>query len=50
MDRRPTGGGRDNAPPLEQELYAKQEKIYPREVHGLFANLRLLGVLVLIYG
>ncbi|MEN8132207.1 MAG: cytochrome c oxidase accessory protein CcoG, partial [Pseudomonadota bacterium] len=48
MDRRPTGGGRGNAPPLEQELYARHERIYPREVHGVFANLRLLGVLVLL--
>jgi cytochrome c oxidase accessory protein FixG len=31
-----------------QELYAKQEKIYPRQVHGMFANLRVTGVLVLL--
>ena len=31
-----------------QTLYAKQEKIYPREVHGVFARLRTLGVLGLL--
>jgi len=29
---------------LEQALYEKRLKIYPREVHGLFAKLRLSGV------
>ena len=29
---------------LEQALYEKRQKIYPREVHGLFARLRLSGV------
>jgi len=33
---------------IEQSLYAKAEKIYPREVHGLFARLRVLGVLGLL--
>jgi len=33
---------------VEQELYAKRQKIYPREVHGLFATLRTLGVFVLL--
>ena len=33
---------------LEQSLYAKHKKIYPREVHGLFAALRITGVLVLL--
>jgi len=33
---------------VEESLYAKQEKIYPREVHGLFARLRVLGVLGLL--
>ncbi len=36
------------APRLDEELYAKRQKIYPREVHGLFANLRLTGVVVLM--
>ncbi|HUT42562.1 MAG TPA: cytochrome c oxidase accessory protein CcoG [Gammaproteobacteria bacterium] len=33
---------------VEKSLYAKAAKIYPREVHGLFARLRVLGVLSLL--
>ena len=33
---------------VEKSLYAKQEKIYPREVHGVYARLRALGVLGLL--
>ena len=33
---------------LERSLYAKRQKIFPREVHGLFAWLRTSGVLVLL--
>ena len=33
---------------VEQSLYAKRKKIYPREVHGLFAVLRWAGVFVLL--
>ena len=33
---------------IEKSLYAKREKIYPREVHGLFAALRTTGVAVLL--
>jgi cytochrome c oxidase accessory protein FixG len=33
---------------VAQSLYAKAEKIYPRQVHGLFARLRVLGVLGLL--
>ena len=33
---------------VEEELYAKRQKVYPREVHGIFANLRLTGVVVLL--
>ena len=33
---------------VEQELYAKHQKIYPREVHGLFATLRTSGVMILL--
>ncbi|MDH5710771.1 MAG: cytochrome c oxidase accessory protein CcoG [Gammaproteobacteria bacterium] len=33
---------------VEQSLYAKRKKIYPREVHGLFAILRATGVFVLL--
>ncbi len=42
------------ATPAEQaggagdEVYAKHKKVYPREVHGVFANLRVLGVTVLL--
>lgn len=32
----------------EQSLYAKRQKIYVREVHGLFARLRTMGVLGLL--
>ncbi len=33
---------------LEQELYAKRQKIYPREVHGIFALLRVMAVVLLL--
>ncbi len=33
---------------LEQALYEKRQKIYPRQVHGLFARLRLSGVVALM--
>jgi len=33
---------------LQQSLYAKREKIYPREVHGWFAALRVSGVSILL--
>ena len=33
---------------VEQALYAKREKIYPREVHGLFAAMRVAAVLALL--
>lgn len=33
---------------VEQSLYKKRQKIYPREVHGLFAALRTMGVVVLL--
>jgi cytochrome c oxidase accessory protein FixG len=33
---------------IEQSLYAKREKIYPREVHGVFAAFRAAGVFVLL--
>ncbi|WP_196137947.1 cytochrome c oxidase accessory protein CcoG [Aliikangiella sp. G2MR2-5] len=31
-----------------RDLYAKPEKIYPRQVHGRFARLRILSVLLLL--
>ena len=33
---------------IEQHLYAKRQRIYPREVHGVFAWLRTTAVLVLL--
>ncbi len=33
---------------VAKSLYAKAAKIYPRQVHGLFARLRVLGVLGLL--
>ena len=33
---------------VETSLYAKRKKIYPREVHGLFAALRTTGVTTLL--
>jgi cytochrome c oxidase accessory protein FixG len=41
-----TSGGADEQ--VTKSLYAKAEKIYPREVHGLFARLRVLGVFGLL--
>jgi cytochrome c oxidase accessory protein FixG len=32
----------------EQSLYIKHQKIYPRQVHGTFAQLRVLGILALM--
>lgn len=32
----------------ESGFYVKHKKVYPREVHGLFATLRVVGVLVLL--
>jgi len=43
---RSTAGRTDEQ--VEQSLYAQREKIYPREVHGLFARLRTLGVVGLL--
>jgi cytochrome c oxidase accessory protein FixG len=33
---------------LDQQLYARRQKVYPREVHGLFALLRTTAVIVLL--
>lgn len=33
---------------LEPELFEKRKKLYPREVHGIFANLRIAAVVVLL--
>lgn len=42
-----TAGAAD-ADEVERSLYAKRTKIYPREVHGMFAALRASGVSVLL--
>ena len=33
---------------IEQSLYAKSQKIYPRQVHGVFAYLRVFTILLLL--
>ncbi len=35
---------------VTDESYAKHEKIYPRQVHGLFATFRVLGIFILLGG
>jgi cytochrome c oxidase accessory protein FixG len=45
-----TGASRDD---VEAALYKKREKIYPRQVHGIFAllrNLAMVGLLGIFYG
>ncbi len=37
-----------NSQEIEEVLYKKREKIYVREVHGIFANLRLLAMVALM--
>lgn len=44
-----TAGKRAGEPDeVQQSLYAKRQKVYPREVHGIFAAMRVLAVLVLL--
>ncbi len=43
-----SNGDNDNADDVAQTLYAKREKIYPREVHGWYAGLRVTAVIVLL--
>ncbi|MDH5444774.1 MAG: cytochrome c oxidase accessory protein CcoG [Gammaproteobacteria bacterium] len=38
----------NNSQAQSSEFYAKHKKVYPREVHGLFATLRNTGVLTLL--
>ena len=45
---RTSSAGRSREQNLEQALYEKRQKIYPRQVHGLFARLRLAGVAALM--
>ncbi len=33
---------------LQRSLYEQRQKVYPRQVHGLFAGMRVTGVLVLL--
>jgi len=33
---------------IESSLFEKRKKLYPREVHGIFANLRILGITILL--
>ncbi len=33
---------------VQQTLYAKRQKIYPRQVHGLFAKLKITSVFILL--
>ncbi len=35
-------------PPAAEAMYARHRKVYPREVHGLFATLRVLGASLLL--
>lgn len=37
-----------NVDSIENVLYEKRQKIYPREVHGLFAYLRIASVIILL--
>ena len=43
-----TGRNRNADSQFDQSLYAKRQKIHPREVHGLFARLRVTGTAVLM--
>ena len=47
-ERHDPSAKRADAGPNPEEMYAKRKKVYPREVHGLFATLRVLGVVVLL--
>ena len=47
-DSKPAAGARQTDEQVQDSLYAKQQKIYPRQVHGLYARLRTLGVLGLL--
>ena len=46
--RKPEKDKEQTTDEVERSLYAKRQKIYPREVHGLFAALRTTGVVVLL--
>ena len=44
----PSGDAKSLDRQVEQSLYAQRERIYPREVHGMYATLRVLAVVVLL--
>ena len=49
LNRQPQPGSDE----VEAELYRKRAKIYPRQVHGIFAffrTLAMLGLLGIFYG
>ncbi len=47
-DKKPAKSPKGKPDSLDTELYSKRQKIYPREVHGLFARWRTFGVLTLL--
>jgi len=47
-DLMPSGQVATPVPTIEQALYEKRQKIYPRQVHGRFATLRVIAVVGLL--
>jgi cytochrome c oxidase accessory protein FixG len=47
-DPRGSSSARQTDEQVAKSLYARREKIFPREVHGIYARLRVLGVLGLL--
>ncbi len=47
-EQTPSRQSPDTDQQLEQEFYVKREKLYPRQVRGIFATWRLTGVLSLL--
>jgi cytochrome c oxidase accessory protein FixG len=48
MERQPHMSNQTPADDIENTLYAKRQKIYPREVHGIFARLKFISVVTLL--
>ena len=46
--RQPASPVEDQTVSAGEDMYASHKKVYPREVHGIFASLRTLGVAVLL--
>ena len=46
--RQPASPVEDQTVSTGEDMYASHKKVYPREVHGIFASLRTLGVAVLL--